>query len=141
MGNQKEAVVQLVIQGWARKDHPAQAANGEEDEKPAQVDHRCCEADPPAPESRQPIVDFHPRRDRNQKRRHSKGGVHRRGLPHGEEVMQPDHEGENGDAHRGGNNPGVAVKTLPGIGGSDFRHHPESRKDEDVNFRVAEHPE
>ena len=140
MGDQKKAVVQLVVERGVGQNHSAETTNGKEDEKSAQVKHRRGKTDPPAPQGRQPIIDFHPRRDGNQQRRDAKSSVHRGRLPHGEEVMQPDHEGNNRNAHRCRNQPGVAVKALPGECGRDFRHHPEGRKDEDVNLRVAEHP-
>ena len=60
---------------------------------------------------------------------------------HGEEVVQPDQEGENADRHGRGDHRAVAEQRLAGEGRDHLREDAERRQDEDVDLGVTPDPE
>src|SRR5215510_11371350 len=61
--------------------------------------------------------------------------------PHGEEMMQPDHEGEDADGHRREHHGAVAEQWLAREGRNDLGEHAERREDQDVNLGMPPHPD
>ena len=64
-----------------------------------------------------------------------------RAHAHGEHVVRPDAEADEGDGRGGGGHEFVAEQHLAREDGDDLGHHAENRQDQDVDFRVAEEPE
>ncbi len=64
-----------------------------------------------------------------------------RARAHGEEVMQPDHEGQDADRHRRDDHRAVAEQRLAGEGRDHLREHAERRQNQDVDLRMAPRPE
>ena len=60
---------------------------------------------------------------------------------HGEEVVQPDQEGQHADRHGGGDHGAVAEQRLAGEGRDDLGVDAERRQDEDIDLGMAPDPE
>ncbi len=124
-----------------RDQHTRQPADDEGHHEADRPQHRRRKDDPAAIHGEQPVVDLDARRHRDDHRGDAEHRVDGRPGPHGEEMMQPHHEGNDADRHRGEHHRAVAEQRLAREGRNHFREHPERRQDEDINLRVAPHPD
>ncbi len=95
----------------------------------------------PAEHGPDPVIDLDARGHPDRHGGDAEDRVHVRALPHGEEVVQPDGEGEDRDRRRGDDQRDVAVKFLGREGGDDLGIHAEGRQDQDVDLGMTEQPE
>ena len=98
------------------------------------------EDDTPLVHGEQPVEDLNPGRDCDNHRGNTEEGVYVRARTHGEEVVQPNDERQNGDTHGRPNQRGVTKQAFTREGCGDFGEHPEDRQNQDVHFRVAPGP-
>ena len=131
----------LIVDGRIGEEDARHPADHEERDEPDRVDHRHGHADAAPEHGQDPVVDLHPRRDADQHGGDAEGGVDPRALPHGEEVVKPDGEGEHRDAHGRQDQRSVAVEAFAREGGDHLGIDPEGGQDEDVDLGMAEQPE
>ncbi|EMH73405.1 hypothetical protein EHI8A_167850 [Entamoeba histolytica HM-1:IMSS-B] len=141
VGDQEQAVVQHEVGTRYRQQDAGHAADAEGHDEAQGPEHRRGELDAALIHGEQPGEDLHPCRDRNDHGRDAEEGVDVSARAHGEEVVQPDDEGQHGNGYRCPDHRDVAEQTLLAEGGGHFREHAESRQDQDVYLGVAPGPD
>ena len=95
----------------------------------------------PAPQRRDPVEDLHAGRHRDDEAREHEEGEHDGRRRHGEHVVRPHEQAEEGDARRGGGDRLVAEDRLAREDRQHLGEDAERGQDEDVDLGVAEEPE
>ncbi len=139
--DQEQTIVQHEVGGRHREQHAGHAADDESDHEGEEPHHRQFEADAAAIHREQPVEHLGTGRDRDDHGRDPEEGIHARARAHGEEVVQPDQIGQDGDHDRGVDHRGVAKQSLARERRSHFRKDAEGGQDQDVDFRMAPDPD
>jgi hypothetical protein len=140
MGDEEEAVVQHEIGRRHGEQHTRDPADDERDDEAERPERRRLE-DHAAPVHReQPVVDLHARGDGDDHRGDAEDRIHVGAGTHREEVVQPDHEGEDADRHRRSDHRAVAEQRLARERGEHLREDAERRQHQDVDLRVPPRP-
>ena len=88
----------------------------------------------------QPVEDLNPGRDRDNHGGNTEEGVYVGTRTHGEEVVQPDDERQDGNTYGCPHQRGVTKQAFTREGCRDFGEHTEHRQNQDVHFRVTPGP-
>ena len=108
--------------------------------KPIGKQHRRLEHDPTTEHREQPIEDLDAGRHRDDRRHDAEESIDVGARAHGEEVMQPDHEGEDANPKRRPNHRAVAEQPLAGKSRDHLGIDAEHRQDQDVDFGMTPRP-
>ncbi len=138
--NQEQAVVQNEVRARYRQQHAGHPTYGEGHDKADSPHHRRVEDDATLIHGEQPVEDLNPGRDRDNHGSNTEEGVYVRASTHGEEVVQPNDERQNGNTDGCPYQRGVTEQTLTREGRGDFGEDPEHRQNQDVHFRVTPRP-
>ncbi len=135
--DQEQAVVQNEVRARYRQQHAGHPTYGEGHDKADSPHHRRVEDDATLIHGEQPVEDLNPGRDRDNHGGNTEEGVYVRAGTHGEEVVQPNDERQNGNTDGCPHQRGVTEQTLTREGRGDFGEDPEHRQNQDVHFRVT----
>ena len=138
--NQEQAVVQNEVRARYRQQHAGHPTYGEGHDKADSPHHRRVEDDATLIHGEQPVEDLNPGRDGDNHGGNTEEGVDVRAGTHGEEVVQPNDERQNGNTDGCPYQRGVTEQTLTREGRGDFGEDPEHRQNQDVHFRVTPGP-
>ncbi len=141
VGDQEQAVVQYEVGRWYREQYPGHAADAEGDDEADSPQHGRGELDTTAVHGEQPVEDLHPGRDGDDHGSDAEEGIHVGTGAHGEEVVQPDDEGEHGNGDGRPHQRGVTEQLLLAEGSHHFGEDPEHRQHQNVHLGVTPGPD
>ena len=124
-----------------RQQGARQAADDERDHEADGKQHRRPKHDPATEHCEQPIEDLYARRHRDDRRHDSEESVNVGARSHGEEMMQPDHVGEDTNPERCPNHRAITEQPLAGKGRDDFGKDAECGQDQYVDLGMPPRPE
>ena len=127
--DEKQAVVELEIRWRHGHQDPGHAADDKRHHETDRPQDRHREANAPAVHCEQPVEHLHAGGNRDDHGHDAEETVDVRAGTHGEEVVQPDDEGENADYHGGGDHRTIAEQRLAGERRDNFRKDTERRQD------------
>jgi hypothetical protein len=105
------------------------------------IDHIMGVGDLTAIHGENPVEDFYARGHRDDHGHDAEDGVYVAAGAHGEEMVQPDHEGEQADGHRRHHHGAIAEQGFFREGGDDFGEDAEGGQDQDIDLRMAPGPD
>ena len=141
VGHQEKAVVQHEVRRRHGQQHAGHAADDEGDHEAERPQHRRGIDDPAAIHREEPVEDLHAGRHRDDHRGDAEDRVDVGAGAHGEEVVQPDREGQDADRHRRHDHRAVAEQRLAGEGRDHLREDAEGGQDQDVDLRMSPCPD
>ncbi len=141
VGDQEQAVVQQEVRARDGQQDAGHAADGEGHHEAQGPQDRRAEAQAALVDGEQPVEQLHPGGDRDQHGGHAEEAVDVTARTHGEEVVQPHGEAEEGDRGAGPDHRLVAEHALAGEGRGDLGEDTEGRQDQDVHLGMAPGPE
>ena len=96
--------------------------------------------DAPSIHGEEPIEQLDARRNGDEHRHDSEEGIDADACAHGEEVMEPNEEGEEGDQSQRKDHREVSKEPLLRKCRDDFRKDAKRRQDQNVDFRAGPTP-
>ena len=141
VGDEEQAVVEHEVGRRHGEQHAGHAADDEGDHEAERPQHRRREDDAAAVHREQPVVDLHARGHGDDHGGDAEDRIDVGARAHGEEVVQPDHEGEDADRHRRRDHRAVAEQRLARERGEHLREDAERRQHQDVDLGVPPGPD
>ena len=141
VGDDEIGVVGLPVERHHGEHDAGQAAHHEDEEEAENVEHRHVPARPAVRQRGKPGEDLHRCRHRDDRRARGEEGEREMRDAHGEHVVHPNAEAQEGERNDRDDDRPVADQRPVGEDRDDRRQHAGHGQEDDVDVRVAEQPE